>query len=117
VQLSLEGFNKSEVKILKLLQDAAILINALFVDVFDHNSFEVIDCVEKLLKCDKLTSEEYSLIFNYRAIFALQNGPYTLMPRTNIKLNIKKERLVELLGFGLIFFFQTYNNNICFFQD
>jgi hypothetical protein len=101
----LEGFNKSEVKILKLLQDAAILMNAMFVDVFDHNSFAIIDALEKLLKCDQLTSEEYSLIFNYRAIFALQNGPYTLMPRTNIKLNVKKERLTELLGLKILFFF------------
>jgi hypothetical protein len=65
------------------------------------------DTVENLLKSDFLTSGERKLILNYQTVFALQNGPYTLMPRTNLKLDIQKIRLTELLSLiSTIFFFQ-----------
>jgi hypothetical protein len=78
-------------------------MSAVFMDLIDHNSFLIIDVGEKLLKCDKLTLTERSLIFNYRLVVALQNGPYCVAPNTNTRLYINKQRLVELMGFFFFF--------------
>lgn len=94
VEVNLDGLSDNDIQVLGHLIDAANIMNPIFRDQFDYRTADLYGFVTTLLQ--KAEGDDRTALENYRTMLNLQNGPWSLLPRKNLIVDLPEQRLREL---------------------